>query len=155
MPAQVAGQQPDHERGYDHHRAQGRGIRRLVVARERHDAADSLHVWTERLAAPTAGDREAHRRLVLLWTLRERWERLGRDERLSGDEIALVLVMSHHAHTFNCLRLSPDSREQPRHLCGTLEHREDLSFGVDEQKLHGYVSPARHRRRSNAASPIS
>jgi hypothetical protein len=92
---------------------------------------------------------------VLPWKLRERWQRRGHYERLSGDEVTLVLVMSHHAHTFGSPRLSRNSRELPRHLCGTLEHREDPSFGVDEQELHDYVSSARHRRRCNAAVPIS
>jgi hypothetical protein len=89
------------------------------------------------------------RRLVLPRTLQARWERRGHDERLSGDEITLVLVMSYHAHTFGSLRLCLDSRELPRDLCRTLGHREDLSFAVDEQELHDFVSPARHRRRCN------
>jgi hypothetical protein len=93
------------------------------------------------------------RRLVLPRTLQARWERRGHDERLSGDEITLVLVMSYHAHTFGSLRLCLDSRELPRDLCRTLGHREDLSFAVDEQELHDFVSPARDRRRCNTANP--
>jgi hypothetical protein len=123
------------------------------VARRSRGPTSSEQGWCGvRWAVP---DREAHRRLVLPRKLRERWQRRGHNERLSGDEVTLVLVMSYHAHTFGSPRLSRNSRELPRHLCGTLEHREDPSFGVDDQELHDYVSPARHRRRCNAAVPIS
>jgi hypothetical protein len=60
--------------------------------------------------------------------------------------------MSHHANTY--LRLLLDSRELPRHLRGTLEHREDLSFGIDEQVLHNYALLARHRGNVTAASRL-
>jgi hypothetical protein len=63
-----------------------------------------------------------------------------------------MLVMSYDAHTFGCLGVSLNSRELPRQVCGTLEHREDLSFGIDKHELHDYVLPARHRPRRNTAA---
>jgi hypothetical protein len=55
--------------------------------------------------------RGSHRRLAPPRTFQERWPRGGHDERLGRDEITPVLVMSHHAHRFVCLRLSLDPRE--------------------------------------------
>jgi hypothetical protein len=48
--------------------------------------------------------------------------------------------MPHHSHTFGW-RVSLDPRKLSRHLCATLEHREDFSFAVDEQVLHAYLLP--------------
>jgi hypothetical protein len=93
----------------------------------------------------------SHRRLAPPGTLHEHWQRRSSDEGLGRDEITLVLVMSDHAHTY--LRLFLDPRELPRHLRGTLEHREDLSFGIDEQVLHDYALLARHRGKRNRREP--
>jgi hypothetical protein len=48
--------------------------------------------------------------------------------------------MPHHNHMFGW-RVSLDPRKLSRHLCATLEHREDFSFAVDEQVLHAYLLP--------------
>jgi hypothetical protein len=63
-----------------------------------------------------------------------------------------MLVMSYDAHTFGLPRGLSQFARAAAQFCGTLEHREDLSFGIDKHEFHGYVVPARQRPRPNTAA---